>query len=112
MFVANFGFGSGRHGLLNGVDPGGESWRRGEFVASDGAAPWKPDNTFMYYTSFHWCQCQFSLVSVFIGVRFSLVLLYFEFLAGFEFLSLALFLCCLDWRALIIPLFFKSRFVH
>ena len=41
-------------------------------------------------------------MSVFIGVRFSLVLLYFEFLAGFDFLSLALFLCCLDWRALII----------
>ena len=49
MFMAKFGFGSGRRGLLNGVDPGGESLRRGEFVASDGAAPWKPDNTYVLY---------------------------------------------------------------
>ena len=56
---ANFGFGSGRLGFLNGVDPGGESLRRGEFVASDGAAPWKPVNTFMYSTRFLWCRSLF-----------------------------------------------------
>ena len=29
---------------------------------SDGAAPWKPDKTFMYSSSFHWCQYLFCFV--------------------------------------------------
>ena len=33
-YLGKFGFGSWRLGLLNGVDPGGESLRRGEIVSS------------------------------------------------------------------------------